>query len=379
MGGFREILVAVAGLTPQVITETLYYLTQKCDPPVAVAEIHVLTTQLGQQRVLTDLLTPTDGRFYALCREYDLDPTTIAFDAEHIHLLTDAAGVPLEDIRTAADSAAVADQLLTFVRGLTDDPTTRLHCSLAGGRKTQSALLGFALQLYGRPQDTLLHVLVDEAFENHGDFFYPSRQPRLIQTPRDGREVDAHTARVEVAEIPYIRLREKLSTSLPQPTSAFAPTIERLQHTLDTLPNLPSLVIDPTARKVCIGVIQIPLEPMEIVLYTQLALTKMQSVGRGDGFLSLKELNGKRDEMLRRYERLYGAFSGHVENLRQAWEKRIRPARLRSHFSKITRKIRQAVPGNIEVSFYEVTSNPSYGATRYGLRLPPERIEVHEV
>jgi CRISPR-associated protein (TIGR02584 family) len=366
MGGFREILVAVAGLTPQVITETLYYLTQKCDPPVAVAEIHVLTT-------------PTDGRFYALCREYDLDPTTIAFDAEHIHLLTDAAGVPLEDIRTAADSAAVADQLLTFVRGLTDDPTTRLHCSLAGGRKTQSALLGFALQLYGRPQDTLLHVLVDEAFENHGDFFYPSRQPRLIQTPRDGREVDAHTARVEVAEIPYIRLREKLSTSLPQPTSAFAPTIERLQHTLDTLPNLPSLVIDPTARKVCIGVIQIPLEPMEIVLYTQLALTKMQSVGRGDGFLSLKELNGKRDEMLRRYERLYGAFSGHVENLRQAWEKRIRPARLRSHFSKITRKIRQAVPGNIEVSFYEVTSNPSYGATRYGLRLPPERIEVHEV
>ena len=104
--------------------------------------------------------------------------------------------IPLDDIRTAADSAAVADQILAVIRRLTDDPTTRLHCSLAGGRKTQSALLGFALQLYGRPQDSLLHVLVDEAFEGHADFFYPSRQPRLIQT-RDGRQLDARTARCD--------------------------------------------------------------------------------------------------------------------------------------------------------------------------------------
>ena len=47
MDAWREILVAVAGLTPQVITETLYYLTQVRDPPVAIAEIHVLPTQPG--------------------------------------------------------------------------------------------------------------------------------------------------------------------------------------------------------------------------------------------------------------------------------------------------------------------------------------------
>jgi hypothetical protein len=220
-------------------------------------------------------------------------------------------------------------------------------------------------------------VLVDEAFENHPDFFYPSREPRLIET-RNGRQLDAHTARVEVAEIPYVRLRDTLSTSLPPPTSAFAPTIERVQHTLDALPDIPPLVIELIARKICIGVTEIALEPVEIVLYTQLALAKIEHVGREEGFLSLKELNGKRQEMLLRYERLYGAYSGHVENLRQAWEKSIRPARLRSHFSKITRKIRQAVPGYIEVSFYEVTSKRRYGATRYGLRLLPERIEVHE-
>jgi hypothetical protein len=72
MAGFREIVVAVAGLTPQVITETLYYLTQKGDPPVAIAEIYVLTTQPGEQRILTDLLSLDNGRVYVFCRACDI-------------------------------------------------------------------------------------------------------------------------------------------------------------------------------------------------------------------------------------------------------------------------------------------------------------------
>ena len=377
MDVWREILVAVAGLTPQVITETLYYLTQKRDPLVAIAEIYVLTTQPGRQRLLTDLLTPDRGRFYTFCAEYDLDPRSTAFDADHIHVLTDVAGMPLEDIRTADESTAVADQILALIRRLTDDPTTRLHCSLAGGRKTLSALLGFALQLYGRVQDTLMHVLIREELEGHPEFFYPPKRPHLIQT-RSGQLVEAHQARVEVAEIPYVRLREKLATSMSHVATGFAPTIDRLQRTLDALPDLPLLVIEPAARKVSIGATQIPLEPMEIVLYTQSALAKIQQEGRGDGFLSVRELNGKREAMLRRYEQLYGAYSGHVENLRRAWEKRIPPARLRSRFSKISRKIRQAVPDSIEVESYLVSSDRRYGATRYGLRLLPERIELRE-
>lgn len=146
MKGFREILVAVSGLTPQVITETLYYLTQVCVPPVAISEIYVLTTQPGKQRILADLLTPHAGHFYTFCAEYGLSAADIAFDAEHVHVLSDASGIPIEDIRTAQDGTAVADQILAFVHRLTDDPGTRLYCSLAGGRKTQSVLLGFALR-----------------------------------------------------------------------------------------------------------------------------------------------------------------------------------------------------------------------------------------
>jgi hypothetical protein len=195
-------------------------------------------------------------------------------------VLTDLAGVPLDDIRTADSSAAVADQILAFIHRLTDDPTTRLHCSLAGGRKTQSVSLGFALQLYGRPQDTLLHVLVDEAFEALPDFFYPTRAPHHIRT-KDDRQVDAHTAHVAVAEIPYVRLRDKLLGSESRPTIGFDQTIERAQQTLDLLPNLAVLLIVPATRRICIGEIDIALQPVELVLYAQLALAGSSPLTRG--------------------------------------------------------------------------------------------------
>ena len=41
-----------------------------------------------------------------------------------VHVLKDEMGVPLEDIRTATDSRAVADQITALVRRLTSDPTT---------------------------------------------------------------------------------------------------------------------------------------------------------------------------------------------------------------------------------------------------------------
>lgn len=74
MQAFRDILVAVVGLTPQVITETLYFLTQVRQPPASLAEIHVLTTRAGKEQVLTHLLAPSRGRFHTFCEEYGLDP-----------------------------------------------------------------------------------------------------------------------------------------------------------------------------------------------------------------------------------------------------------------------------------------------------------------
>jgi CRISPR-associated protein (TIGR02584 family) len=59
------------------------------------------------------------------------------------------------------------------VRELTADPDCAIHASIAGGRKTMGFYLGYALSLFGRPQDRLSHVLVSSPFESNQNFFYP--------------------------------------------------------------------------------------------------------------------------------------------------------------------------------------------------------------
>lgn len=376
MPAFRDILIAVVGLTPQVITETVYYLTQVHCPPVSLSGIHILTTQLGKIQLLNQLLAPGSGHFHTFCAEYGLDSTTIAFE---IQVLKDETGVPLQDIRTATDSIAVADQITALVRHLTSDPTTRLYCSLAGGRKTQSVLLGFALQLYGRPQDQLLHVLVDEEFQNHPTFFYPSREPRLLST-HDGRLVDAHTAHIDVVDIPFLRLREKLFTPTANASMGFAPAIVHAQQELDTLVDLPPLTINYSNRSLCIRTITIPLSPLQFVLYAQFAQIRLQqaSAHPGDGFVTLDELEAMQDELFHHYASLYGTHAQRAASLRQKWARGWPRDSIRSHFATINGKIQQAVPDKAQAVFYRVESEGPYGKTRYGLRLPPGKIELRE-
>ncbi|MBP8284794.1 MAG: hypothetical protein KAX46_12935 [Chromatiaceae bacterium] len=43
----RRILLAVTGLTPQVVTETLYALACRTEPRWVPHEVHLITTALG--------------------------------------------------------------------------------------------------------------------------------------------------------------------------------------------------------------------------------------------------------------------------------------------------------------------------------------------
>ena len=81
-----------------------------------------------------------------------------------------------------ADNDATADAITERLRAFTADPETALHVSIAGGRKTMGYYLGYALSLFGRPQDRLSHVLVSPPFESHPQFYYPSPGERVIHT-----------------------------------------------------------------------------------------------------------------------------------------------------------------------------------------------------
>lgn len=206
MGGVqRKVRVAVclAGLSPAVITETLYALATRRRRPVIPREVHLITTHGGYPTVVAALMGPA-GALARLRQQYRLPESSLRCTDAHVHVLRDAYGGPLDDIRTAEDSRAAGEQINRLVRDLAADSATELHCSVAGGRKTMSALLAAALQLHGRPGDRLYHVLVNEPFERVQDFYFPPRPP--VRYRLDGKPVDSRAARIELAEIPFVRL-----------------------------------------------------------------------------------------------------------------------------------------------------------------------------
>ena len=185
----RRILLAVTGLSPQILTETLYALSMDeagQGEPFIPTEIHLITTESGARLARTALLHPDGGQFHALLSDYPV-LNRPDFDERHIHIIRDARGRPLADIRTPAENAAAADCITALVSQFTRDDNTQLHVSIAGGRKTMGFYLGYAFSLFARPQDELSHVLVSSPFENHPEFFYPPAQPRRSDPARPRR------------------------------------------------------------------------------------------------------------------------------------------------------------------------------------------------
>lgn len=262
-------LLAVTGLTPQVITETLYALHKQNQP--MPQEIHILTSAEGYQRAKLTLLN--DGwlaRFYS---DYQLPPC--AFDEKNIHRLTQADGTDLEDIRTQLDNQAMADGITEWMRRLTTESRTALHVSIAGGRKTMGFYAGYALSLYGRPQDRLSHVLVSADFESHPQFYYPTPYSQVIYGNDPTRKpLDTQQAEVMLADIPFVRLRHGLDEAFLQGKSSFSQTVAKAQQALSPA----RIEIDVKNRLLIVHDTAIKLMPADLAFY--LWLLNRQETGK---------------------------------------------------------------------------------------------------
>ena len=244
----RRILLAVTGLSPQVITETLYALAVRpgdAEARFVPTEIQIITTLRGRDQAINNLLSDQPGWFHRLCSDYSLPG--IRFDVDCIHVVSGADGAPLEDIRTPHDNECAANFITEKVRELTSDDRAALHVSLAGGRKTMGFYLGYALSLFARPQDRLSHVLVSQPYESHPDFYYPPPRQSILQS-RDKTPiaVDARDAQILLAEIPVVSLRHGLPRHLLSGTATFKATVDSARAALE----FPDLVIDVRKRRV---------------------------------------------------------------------------------------------------------------------------------
>lgn len=267
--GQRHILLCVAGMTPQVVTETLYALTQGRGE--RVDEVRVITTRRGRDRLLTTLLDAGKGEFFNFCRDYRIDPSVVKFDETTIALLRTPDGRTLEDIRTPEENEYAGDQICEIVCELTKDKHARVHASVAGGRKTMGIYLAAAMQLYGRAHDTLSHVLVGEDFETNPMFFYPPPKPRTLKT-RDGRGVSTADAEVYLADVPFIRLRGVSADTLrSKGAHLYGEVVSKAQQVLDVVESEYDLQIDLRRYTVTVKGHSVRLTPREMFFYSMFA------------------------------------------------------------------------------------------------------------
>lgn len=390
----RHILVSVSGMSPAVITETLYALLVQEEPAIVPAEIHVITTQQGKQRILQDLLDPEQGAFHSFMRDY-LPGRSIRFDADTVHVIGELrqqkaspfgqlTGMPgqvfheLDDITTAEDNETAANTIYRVLRELKSQPGTRLHASVAGGRKSMSFYMGHAFSLLADAEDQLSHVLVNEPFENPQlGFYYPPSQPRMLcWTDRQGQQQQVSTAQADIrlARLSVLKLGALLGKDWP----------EKAQESFDFAVTLAQAAIHPPRLKVVLSRergsdqlkgslylcgVTVDLPPLEFVVFALYALTcaNQQVEDLPDGAeLDLSALPAE----------LWEAFSEDLRGKRGGI-----PANFKPIHSHIHAALREKVGSAVASHFRIVAEGERESGKRrpHALKVAPELLDVADV
>ena len=196
----EHVLMVSVGLSPQVVTETLHALFAAGEG--LPTRLILITTARGANAIRDHLIDAENGQIVAWGREWGIDGAgALAGATEIVAIETDSGD--MEANRGLALFARDAERL---IREVTDCPDTRLHVSIAGGRKTAAAMLSVLMALHGRPQDRVTHVLVEPETAVGSDLFFPTRSGRKIFAV-GGAAVDSSAVVLRLVDLPLTRLR----------------------------------------------------------------------------------------------------------------------------------------------------------------------------
>ncbi|MDO8724305.1 MAG: CRISPR-associated ring nuclease Csm6 [Syntrophales bacterium] len=371
----KRILLAVCGLSPQVITETLYALHQEGR---MVNAVRIITTREGKAAINAHLLSPEDGQYYRFLKEYDIDRHAIDFAPRHVVAVSDDAGREIDDISGEEDNELFLQVCMEQAFELTSHQDAAVYFSIAGGRKTMGACLAVAAQCYGRAQDRIYHVLVSPEFESNRDFFYPPRTSAPVMLrDREGQpyQKEARYARVTLIPMPFFSIRDRLSGRMlkePEEPASLMLSIVREQR--------PELVIDLPARKVIWKGMEMDMMPARLALYTFFALRKKEGNcnrkscrGCVDCFLSGVEVLDRQAEITALYRRIPGGRE--IEEMSDSGVASLSAENFNMYRSKLNRDLERSF-GAHDLQALEVASRGRKPGARYGLALDRERIRV---
>ena len=363
----QNILLCVTGLTPQVVTETLYALHQAGDP--MPESIHILTTAEGADRARLTLINDQWlRRFYV---DFGIPPAQ--FDISHIHVLCNPDGEPLPDIRSQQDNQAMADGITELIRQFTADAHSRLHISIAGGRKTMGFYAGYALSLYGRDQDRLSHVLVSAHYESHPQFFYPTPYSQTIYAnDRSHKPLDTRQAEVVLADIAFVRLRHGLDDGLLKGQSSFSASVTRAQQTLGP----EKLIIDLKRRSITAQGVTIRLKPADLAFYHWI----LQNQSHDRQLITCPSDGAADIDYAQAYLQCYRQVIGDM-GPGERTEQALRAGMSKSFFEQRKSRVNNAIKSALQsrAGSYLIAAQGQRPRTYYRVKLEPKQIEYQEL
>ena len=242
----RIILVSAMGTSPAVLTNTVWGLVHQ-KHSIVPDEIVVFITKRGKELLIQRLFD--DGVWNEMRSDLKREKIEIdgklVFGATSIRVIPDADGNEIEDLRTGDDNLRAADFMLSQLRQYTEDSETELHVSIAGGRKTISALLFSCMSLLGREQDKVYHVLLPPALEGGvtPTFYYPKRGSTYT-TQVTGKKHKAKDLQCELFEVPFVRMRGWYQEKFKNIPPSYRTLISKVQTVAPPAVVYPEIEID---------------------------------------------------------------------------------------------------------------------------------------
>ena len=374
----RNILVAVSGLTPQVISETLYCLSVQ--KKIRIDEIFVITTTEGKRNIeeyyfLNREKGEIEGPYQLkeeiekMCKQHEINVPM--FSTKGNVIVASEENIKMHDVRTDRDNILFPNVITNAIKKLTSDDRNILYCSLSGGRKTMSAYMGFALSIYAREGDKLYHVLASKEFEDTGRF-YPEKKKNkdLI-----------------LSEVPFIKLRPVLKDKIDYKNKTYSEIIEQSQRELERLKE-DGVMIDIKKRTINYKGNTVKFEPAHLALYLFFVFLKKTEThsfnikgftkkDKGDENLNV-------EKVYELYLQLCGKTVKEYEEMFSAKEKDLKWFKTGIDF-KLFRSYRSKINDKIEILFGEedwladnfiIDKSGPHGTSEYTIYAPLEKFII---
>lgn len=345
----KHTLIAVTGLTPQIITETLYTLVVK--KGINIDEICIITTKRGKNVIQGKDREYNKKRGYPklsevlknFCEIYDMSKPRLEIK------LAAELSTELYDIRNDKHNLLFPNKVCEVIREKSSDKNNILHCSISGGRKTMSVDLAFALSIFGRNEDKLYHILVDEKVEFNKDFWFP--------------RTDSEKYYLELSEIPYVRLSYLLSevTHNKLFTKMTYTELVSLTQNLLNKASAEKLRFRRKSDKWEVWYSRnepVEIQPKEVTLYRAIIENKKAGITEIEVLTLVNLLRPeKRKQVSNAAHDLYN--ENNISQLK----------------SKLNGKIRNAVQDAELIPLFEITHTGGYGSGKYCIDADPDKIE----